>query len=52
VQASGYFCQTWDLWHGLVAAAAQGSTMEATCNDLQTAPDSNALPSHLAGYRV
>ncbi|HEX2238591.1 MAG TPA: hypothetical protein VHJ19_09705 [Gammaproteobacteria bacterium] len=47
VQASGYCCQTRDLWQVLVAAAAQGSTIEATCNDLQAAPDSNTVRAYL-----
>lgn len=47
VQATGYCCQTRDLWHVLVAAAAQGSTIEATCNDLKTAPDSNTIRAYL-----
>jgi hypothetical protein len=47
VQASGYCCQTRDLWHVLVAAAAQGSTIEATCHDLLSAPDSNTVRGYL-----
>jgi hypothetical protein len=47
VQASGYCCQTHDLWHVLVAAAAQGSTIEATCHDLLSAPDSNTVRGYL-----
>ena len=47
VQATGYCCQTRDLWQVLVAAAAQGSTIEATCNDLPEAPDSNTVRAYL-----
>ena len=47
VQATGYRCQTRDLWQVLVAAAARGSTIEATCHDLLTAPDSNTVRGYL-----
>lgn len=47
VQANGYCCQTRDLWQVLVAAAAHGSTIEATCNDLLEAPDSNTIRAYL-----
>jgi IS4 transposase len=47
VQADGYRCQTRDLWQVLVAAAAQGSTIEATCHDLCEAPDSNPIRAYL-----
>ena len=42
-----YHCQTRELWQVLVAAAAPGSTIEATCHDLPQAPDSNPV----RGYR-
>jgi hypothetical protein len=45
VQASGYCCQTRDLWH--VLAAAQGSTIEATCRDLPAASHSNTVRGYL-----
>jgi len=47
LQANGYRCQTPDLWHILLAAAAQRSTIEATCRDLQKAPDSNTVRGYL-----
>jgi hypothetical protein len=47
VQATGYCCHTRDLWQVLVAAAAHGSTIEATCNDLKAAPDSNTIRAYL-----
>jgi hypothetical protein len=47
VQATGYRCHTRDLWQVLVAAAAHGSTIEATCNDLENAPDSNTVRGYL-----
>jgi hypothetical protein len=50
VQASGYCCQTRDLWHVLVAAAAQGSTIEATCHELPAAPHSNTVRNTVRGY--
>ncbi len=50
VQASGYCCQTRDLWQVLVAAAAQGSTIEATCHDLPAAPNSNTVRGYLKDH--
>jgi hypothetical protein len=47
VQATGYCCHTQDLWQVLVAAAAQGSTIEATCHDLSEAPNSNTVRAYL-----
>src|ERR1051325_380312 len=47
LQAAGYCCQTRDLFNVLVAAAARGSTIEATCNDLADAPDSNTVRGYL-----
>ena len=47
VQATGYCCHTRDLWQVLVAAAAHGSTIEATCNDLLEAPHSNTVRAYL-----
>ena len=47
LEAHGYCCQTPDLWRVLVAAAARGSTIEATCNDLEEAPDSNTVRGYL-----
>jgi hypothetical protein len=45
--ATGYRCQTADLWRLLLAAAARHSTIEATCADLPTAPDANTVRDHL-----
>ena len=45
--ADGYFCHTRDLYQILVTAAARGSTIEATCRDLQDAPDSNTIRESL-----
>jgi putative transposase len=47
LEATGYCCQTRDLWQVLVAAAARGSTIEATCHDLKDAPDSNTVRTYL-----
>jgi putative transposase len=47
LQAHGYCCATADLWRILVTAAARGSTVEATCRDLRTAPDSNTVRCYL-----
>ena len=46
LEAAGYRCQTRDLWQVLLAAAAHGSTLQATCRDLQEAP----APSTVRGY--
>jgi hypothetical protein len=47
LSAEGYLCQTRDLWQVLVTAAARHSTIEATCNDLPGAPDSNTVRGYL-----
>jgi putative transposase len=47
LSAEGYLCQTRDLWQVLVLAAARRSTVEATCNDLPGAPDSNTVRGYL-----
>lgn len=47
LSAEGYLCRTRDLWQVLVTAAARRSTIEATCNDLPGAPDSNTVRGHL-----
>jgi hypothetical protein len=47
LQAHGYCCATADLWRILVTAAARGSTVEAACRDLRTAPDSNTVRCYL-----
>jgi putative transposase len=41
--ADGYLCHTRDLYQIVVTAAARCSTLEATCRDLQDAPDSNTV---------
>lgn len=45
--ADGYICQTRDLYQVLVTAAARCSTIEATCQDLEDAPDSNTIRESL-----
>jgi len=45
--ASGYRCQTADLWRLLLAAAARRTTIEAVCADLSGAPDSNTVRGYL-----
>lgn len=47
LSADGYRCQTDDLWRILLAAAARGSTIEATCADLVQAPAANTVRDHL-----
>jgi Transposase DDE domain len=46
--ATGYLCQTDDLWRILLTAAARHSTIEAACADLLTAPASNTVRGYLA----
>jgi hypothetical protein len=45
--ANGYVCQTDDLYQILLKAAANRSTIEATCNDSPGAPDSNTVRGYL-----
>jgi hypothetical protein len=45
--ATGYRCQTDDLWRLLLAAAARRTTIEAVCADLTGAPDSNTVRGYL-----
>ncbi len=45
--ANGYRCQTDDLWRILLAAAANKTTIEATCADLERAPDANTVRGYL-----
>lgn len=40
---AGHQWQTSDVWHILLAAAAQGSTIEAACSDGQDGPDANTI---------
>ena len=47
LSAEGYLCQTEDLYRIMVNAAAHGSTIEAACNDLVDAPDSNTVRGYL-----
>jgi hypothetical protein len=45
--ANGYRCQTGDLWHLLLAAAARRTTIESACADLTGAPDANTVRGYL-----
>ena len=45
--ATGYRCQTGDLWRLLLAAAARHTTIEAACADLSAAPDANTVRGYL-----
>ncbi len=47
LSANGYRCQTDDLWRILLAAAANKTTIEATCADLERAPDANTVRGYL-----
>jgi putative transposase len=50
LEANGYCCQTRDLWQVLLTAAARGSTIEATCHDLEEAPASNTVRGYLNAH--
>jgi hypothetical protein len=43
----GYRCQTADLWRLLLAAAANHTTIEAACANLERAPDANTVRGYL-----
>ena len=45
--ADGYLCKTRDLYQILLKAAANRTTIEATCNDSPDAPDSNTVRGYL-----
>lgn len=45
--ADGYVCKTRDLYRILLKAAANRTTIEATCNDSPGAPDSNTIRGYL-----
>lgn len=47
LSADGYLCKTRDLYQVLLKAAANRTTIEATCNDLVDAPDSNTIRGYL-----
>lgn len=47
LSADGYLCKTRDLYQVLLKAAANRSTIEATCNDSPAAPDSNTIRGYL-----
>lgn len=47
LSADGYLCQTDDLYRILLKAAANRTTIEATCNDSPDAPDSNTVRGYL-----
>ncbi len=48
LSADGYVCKTRDLYQILVTAAVRQGTIEAACQDLRTAPDSNTVREYLA----
>src|SRR5262245_37148975 len=45
--ATGYRCQTADVWRLLLCAAARRTTLEAACADLKSAPDANTVRGYL-----
>jgi hypothetical protein len=45
--ATGYRCQTGNLWRLLLAAAARHTTIEAACADLTGVPDANTVRGYL-----
>ena len=47
LSADGRLCQTSDLWRVLVQAAARRAQIDAVCNDLVDAPDSNTVRGYL-----
>jgi len=47
LSADGYLCKTRDLYQILLKAAANRTTIEATCNDSPAAPDSNTVRGYL-----
>lgn len=47
LSADGYICKTRDLYQVLLKAAANRTTIEATCNDSPGAPDSNTVRGYL-----
>jgi hypothetical protein len=47
LSADGYLCKTRDLYQVLLKAAANRTTIEATCNDSPAAPDSNTIRGYL-----
>lgn len=47
LSADGYLCKTRDLYQVLLKAAANRSTIEATCKDSPGAPDSNTIRGYL-----
>ncbi len=47
LSADGYLCKTPDLYRILLKAAANRTTIEATCNDSPGAPDSNTIRGYL-----
>lgn len=47
LSADGYLCKTRDLDQVLLKAAANRTTIEATCNDSPGAPDSNTVRGYL-----
>src|SRR5512142_2421199 len=47
LSADGYLCKTRDLYQILLKAAANRTTIEATCHDSPGAPDSNTIRGYL-----
>lgn len=47
LSADGYLCKTRDLYQVVLKAAANRTTIEATCNDSPGAPDSNTIRGYL-----
>lgn len=47
LSADGYLCKTRDLYQILLKAAANRTTIEATCKDSPGAPDSNTVRGYL-----
>jgi putative transposase len=45
--ATGYCCQTSDVWRIVLAAAARQTTIEAVCTDLARTPDANTVRGYL-----
>ena len=50
--ATGYRCQTADVWRIVLAAAARHTTIEAVCADLERTPDANTVRGYLSAQLV
>ena len=47
LRATGYSCQTVDVWRIVLAAAARRTTIEAACADVERSPDAKTVRGYL-----